>query len=135
DRAYFVADSGAVWPGGDTLSRYYGMEVSINGHAPDRAKAIKAAATEVWPFDDWNETDGGIVSSAEDHLYGGETEEEFSLRLAEAIWRANGAYCQVRVKATYLEEIPSELHCPDEDDYHRLAGRRRTRGRCRQKRR
>ena len=117
------------------MSRYYGMEVEIIGHIPARTRAIQVAAGAEWPFENWRADDSGLVAYAEDHLYGGETEEEFSLRLAAAIWRANGAYCQVHVRATYLEEIPSELYCPDEDDYHRLVGRRRTRGRHRQKRR
>lgn len=43
-------------------------------------------------------------------------------RLSLAIWRANGAYCDVTVRATYLEELPYETHCLDEADYARLIG-------------
>ena len=71
------------------MSRYYGMEVSVNGLAPDRVDAVKAAAGQIWPFEHWSDGEGGIVSYAEDRLCGGETEDEFSLRLAEAIWQAN----------------------------------------------
>lgn len=117
------------------MSRYYGMEVSIDGHAPDRIDAVKAAAGQIWPFEHWSDGSSGIVSYAEERLCGGESEEEFSLRLAEAIWQANAVFCHVSVKATYLEELPYELHCPDEDDYRRFVRRRRKRGRQHRERR
>jgi hypothetical protein len=47
-------------------------------------------------------------------------EEEFTERLSVAIWRANGAYCEVTVNATYLENLPYETHCLNEADYARL---------------
>ncbi len=37
-----------------------------------------------------------------------------------AIWKANGAYCEVSVDATYMESLPYETHSLDEDDYKRL---------------
>ena len=111
------------------MSRYYGMEVSIAGHSPHRTKAIKTAAGAAWPFENWSEGDAGLVAYAEDRLCGGETEEAFAVRLAESIWRANGAFCEVQVRATYLEDLPSELYCPDDEDYQRFAKRRRKRGR------
>ena len=37
-----------------------------------------------------------------------------------AIWRANGGFCEVVVNATYLEELPYEIHALDEADYARL---------------
>jgi hypothetical protein len=40
-----------------------------------------------------------------------------------AIWRANGAYCDVTVDATYLESLPYETHCLSEADYARLIGK------------
>ena len=47
---------------------------------------------------------GHLRASAQDWLAGGESEEQFTERLSVAIWRANGAYCEVSVDATYLEE-------------------------------
>jgi hypothetical protein len=37
-----------------------------------------------------------------------------------AIWRANGGYCEVVVNATYLEDLPYEIHTLDQTDYERL---------------
>jgi hypothetical protein len=102
------------------MSRWYGMNVTISGFVPERIEAIKRAASEEWEFADWSDGDTGEVASyAEDHLCGGETEEEFTVRLTHAVWQANGAYCDVSVNATYLEELPYEVHALDEDDYDR----------------
>jgi len=66
------------------------------------------------------EVDKKLSAYGEGLLGGGETEREFTERLSVAIWRANGAYCEVSVNATYLEELPSETYSLDEDDYARL---------------
>ncbi len=105
------------------MSRYYEMGVEITGHRPDKADAIRDAATNEWEFADWYDQDGKLTASAEGSLCGGETEEEFTERLSMAIWQANGAYCEVTVNATYLESLPYETHCLDEDDYTRLIGK------------
>ena len=102
------------------MSRHYEMRVQIVGHRPENTAAIQEAAAQEWPFVEWFDEDETLTAWAEDNLYGGEREEEFTDRLAVAIWRANGAYCAVTVDATYLEELPFETHCLDEDDYARL---------------
>lgn len=102
------------------MSRHYRMHAEIAGGRPDRIDAIKVAAEEEWPFDDWNEFEGTLAASAEDNLCGGESEEEFTERLSLAIWKANGEYCDVSVTAYYLEELPYELRCLNEEDYERL---------------
>ena len=102
------------------MSRYYTMTVTITGAACDRVDAVKRAAEAEWPFDDWLLNDGVLTSPADDNLCGGETEEEFADRLAKAIWTANDGYCRVEVRATYLDRIPFETHCLDEDDYRGL---------------
>jgi hypothetical protein len=106
------------------MSRYYAMSVEITGHCNDRADAIKAAAGQEWPFDDWFSREDTLTASAENSLCGGESEEQFTERLSLAVWRANEAYCDVSVNATYMEELPCEIHCLDEDDYARLIGER-----------
>ena len=59
------------------MSRYYGMNVSISEHVPDKAEAIKRAAAKEWDFHDWTDTEEGAISSyADGRLCGGETEEE-----------------------------------------------------------
>jgi len=107
------------------MSRYYGMNVTISGHNPALAEAIQAAAGEEWPFEDWSDSDEQLTAYAEDNLCGGESEELFTERLSVAVWRANGAYCDVTVDATYLESLPYETHCLNEADYSRLINTRR----------
>jgi hypothetical protein len=102
------------------MSRYYGMSVTISDHNQALAEKIKTAAEEQWPFEEWTDGDDSLRVYAEDNLYGGETEEQFTERLSLAIWRANGAYCEVTVDATYLESLPYETHCLNEADYTRL---------------
>jgi len=104
------------------MSRYYSMAARVSGYDPERIEAIKDAASTQWDFDDWTEYKGLLSACTDGSLYGGETEEEFAQRLVKAIWTANGAYCRIEVHATYLEELPCEAHCFDEDDYRRLFG-------------
>ena len=61
-----------------------------------------------------------MQASAQHSLSGGESEEEFTERLSLAIWRANGKFCDVSVDATFLEDLPYEIHTLDENDYERL---------------
>jgi hypothetical protein len=104
-----------------TMSRYYEMTVTVSGHDPAKESQIRSAAAEEWPFEDWREQgEGQLCSSAQDNLCGGLSEEVFAERLSLAIWKANGAYCEVVVNATYLEELPHERHALGEDDYARL---------------
>jgi hypothetical protein len=103
------------------MSRFYGMAVSVSGHDPAKRRQIQKAARAVWPFAGWDlDGAGGMRSYGESQLCGGETEEQFTERLTAAIWRANGAYCEVVVDATYLESLPYETHSLNEDDYSRL---------------
>jgi hypothetical protein len=102
------------------------MAVEISGYDPDKASEIQAAAEREWPFSDWwlagneDESEPKMQASAEHSLAGGESEEEFTERLSLAIWRANGGFCEVVVSATFLENLPYEIHTLDEDDYERL---------------
>jgi len=107
------------------MSRYYGMNVTISGHNPAFFEEIKVAAGEEWPFEEWSNSDEQLTAYAEDNLCGGESEELFTERLSVAIWRTNGAYCDVTVDATYLETLPYETHCLNEADYSRLINTRR----------
>lgn len=104
------------------MSRFYNMGLEITGYDPARKEAIIDAAHEEWSFEAcWDGGDeNAICSYGEDYLCGGESEEEFTERLSLAIWKANGAYCEVTVDATCLENLPFETHCLDEDDYQRL---------------
>jgi hypothetical protein len=105
------------------MSRYYEMSVTISCHTSALADAIRKAAGDEWPFEEWSDSDEKLTAYAEDSLGGGETEEEFTERLSLAVWQANGAYCEVSVDATYLESLPYETHCLNEADYTRLIGK------------
>ena len=102
------------------MSRCYHMNIEISEFRADRSDAIKAAAEEAWPFADWFEHEGTLTASADDNLCGGKSEEEFTERLSSGVWKANGEFCEVTVNATYMEGLPYEVHCRDQDDYERL---------------
>ena len=103
------------------MSRYYSMAVTIIGANLEQIEAVKQAAEAVWPFDDWFlDIEDRLVASANDHLCAGRSEEELAQDLAKAIWAANGGYCPVEVAATYLEDLPYETYCFDEDNYREL---------------
>lgn len=102
------------------MSRQYEMSVELVGCRPERVDAIKAAAGQEWEFTEWHDQEGTLTAAAEGSLCGGESEEEFTERLSLAVWKANGAYCEVTVNATYLEDLPYETHCLDQSDYERL---------------
>ena len=103
------------------MSRAYGMELRMYDVQSERIDAIKASAENEWPFQDWTqgEEDGqrNLAACGESSLCGGESEEEFTDRLAAAIWQANGTFCRVTVYATFLEELPYDNLCSLNCDY------------------
>lgn len=98
------------------MSRYYQMDVEITKCDLSRKEKIIEAANDEWDFEDWY-ADEYLGASGRSNLCGGESEEEFVVRLSRAVWKANGAYCPVRVTATYLEDLPTEQHLLKEDEY------------------
>jgi hypothetical protein len=106
------------------MSRFFKMEVVISGHVLRKLDAIKKAAEEEWPFEDWRESANTWTSYAEGDLCGGESDEEFAERLSKAVWRTNGAFCDVQVRAFFLEELPVESYSFGKEDYVRLMKRR-----------
>lgn len=109
------------------MSRSYSIVVEIDDCRCDRVTAIKEAAEEQWPFEDWQFTDKGdpatldhLWATADDQLTGGETERQFGERLARAIWRANEGFCEVTVTATYLEDLPHECYFFERSEYDEL---------------
>lgn len=102
------------------MSRYYNMYVMVTRAAPDRFGAIKAAASEEWNFEDWDEFSGTLTASADGTLCAGETDQEFAEKLAKAVWTANDGPCEVEVRATFLEDLPHEDFVLDEGDYERI---------------
>lgn len=111
------------------MSRYYQMDITVRGFKDEKRDDIEDSLNEEWEFDGWDsrveEVDGGevdvIYASGCSNLCGGETEEEFTKRVTEVVWRVNDGFCSVHVLAIYLEDPPSEAHELSEDDYKEFA--------------
>ena len=105
------------------MSRSYNMFVRITNFNQDNKDQIQEAAENEWGGlgDNWyiheNEDEIQMSSESDGSLCGGEGEEEFSERIAKAIWEANGGFCKVEVSATYLEDLPCETYFFDSLDY------------------
>jgi len=103
------------------MSRYYSMSVTITDFQAARSDAICEAASTEWSFDDWYSSEEEALSSSGDgNLCGGESEDEFSERLAHAIWKANNGFCGVAVACTYMESLPYEEYEFDKDAYQQF---------------
>ncbi len=101
------------------MGRSYEMWVKIKSHeiTPEQKCAVMKAADAIWSFGDWHQAGDTLSAYGENSLRGGETEEEFSDRLAVAIWQVYGNYLEVTVCATYLDDRPYEEHLRGEDSY------------------
>ena len=99
------------------MSRSYDMQVEITGLDPSREEAVKQAAESQWPFEGWFRDADKLSASATDSLCAGVGEEEFAERLTHAIWKANGKFCPVEVRATYLDDMPHETYGFYENQY------------------
>ncbi|MEA3350563.1 MAG: hypothetical protein U9Q82_08085 [Chloroflexota bacterium] len=99
------------------MSRSYEMQVEITGLDPSRKGTVKEATESEWPFEGWFRDTNTLIASGTDNLWAGESEKEFATRLTCAIWKANGKFCSVKVRATYLEELPYEEYGFDESKY------------------
>jgi hypothetical protein len=100
------------------------MNVKIEPYGDDREEAVMDAAKKEWGFHNWHAWENRLEAYEENHLSGGETEEEFTDRLTAAIWQANRAFCKVTVNATCLEDLPSEEHVREKPQYELwLSGR------------
>ena len=93
------------------MSRHYRMNITIRDYNKEKIPDITDAVEEIWEeaetkYQDENE----LFYGAEGWLCGGEGEEEFTRRLAKAVFEANGAPCDVEVGAVYLDDLPCEIH-------------------------
>ena len=102
------------------MSRLYEMAIEIRHFDVMCRDEIVEAARREWPFGLEGSNNTVIQGDGEDVLYGGESEEEFSERLAKAIWAANHGFCPVIVRATYLEDLPFEEYFFTEEKYEEL---------------
>ncbi|NLX96906.1 MAG: hypothetical protein GXY83_12080 [Rhodopirellula sp.] len=105
------------------MSRLYSMTVYVEDFQAAHTADIQKAANDEWSGLELrsNPVEGNVLSGeAESQLCGGETEEEFALRISKAIFQANQGPCIVRVDAIYLEELPYETYEHGPEDYDRV---------------
>ena len=107
------------------MSRRYDMDITVKGLKEKAHMAlVDEAVTKNWntsyDFLDPEEDAAGtwqFLTGGEGSLCGGETEEEFTGRIAEAIWEALGYYVSVTINAAYLEDLPCETLSMEEEEY------------------
>ena len=108
------------------MSRAYSMYVTITAFDDVTTPDIVEAVRREWPFGDpdVDRNDRGrpqkLSFCGNGGLAGGDTEEEFALRLSKAVWAAHGDYCVVEVNATCLDDLPYNHHCLDEEEYEEI---------------
>jgi hypothetical protein len=105
------------------MSRYYEFDIAIEAYRPAREAAIKTAvealdfgpnATEPYDWEDWTES---LHITGRRSLCGGQSEGEFTDKIAAAVWKANRGPCTIEVRATDLDNIPYGMYTRDADDY------------------
>lgn len=101
------------------MSRYYEMQIHVNDNNSERDAEICAAVEDEWNVSDSWEQDGGTVFCGQGNLCGGESPSEFTKRVAQAVWKANGGYCEVSVTAIDLDDPPTDVHTASEEEYQR----------------
>ncbi len=106
------------------MSRCFKMRVTVRRYRPERMMDICGALLAQWDFDPSEFPDKGdpppeaLDVTGVDDLGGGMADDEFATRLAQAVWVANGAYCEVEVQSTDLDAAPpSTIHGWNEDEY------------------
>lgn len=101
------------------MSRSYQMDLYVTNFDPTKVKEIMKAAAKEWDFNfqKFNKESLEIFSSGESCLCGGLSEEEFANILMKSIWKANGPYCNIRIEATYLEDLPFNTYRSDPKQY------------------
>ena len=53
-------------------------------------------------------------------LYGGESDQEYSERIAKEIWTTEGKYFEMLIMMTYLEDLPYEEYEFDKEEYNEI---------------
>ncbi len=101
------------------MSRQYAIALEVENVAKGKISSVQEAADSQWRFDndEWDIHDGILVGWGECSFTGAETEEQFTDRLARAIWKANGEFCLVRVHATCTESLPCDTHECGQEKY------------------
>ena len=53
-------------------------------------------------------------------LYGGESDQEYSERIAKEMWTTEGKYFEMLIMMTYLEDLPYEEYEFDKEEYNEI---------------
>jgi len=101
------------------MSRYYEMTFEITGYNPELKDDIYDAVDQEWELEQENVYASTLTLSGHSYLVGGESEEDFTVRVTHAVWDANKDFCRVTVIATYLEDPPCETHELVKADYEK----------------
>ena len=107
------------------MSRRYDMHIAVKGLKEEHKALVEESISTKWnadygfmePIEEDGESTWQFLTGGEGSLCGGETEEEFTGRVAESIWEALGYYVSVIVTATYLEDLPHETLSMEEEEY------------------
>jgi hypothetical protein len=103
------------------MSRFYQIDLMVHGKVKE--DEVKEAARGEWGFEDhqWYNEGELLLGSGQGNICGGVDEKDLALKIARAVWKANGSYCKVSITATYLQELPSDTYLMTEDEYHKYA--------------
>jgi len=103
------------------MSRAYQIQVEVRRANLNRLAAINERCAAERFVDELTVDDGDnnsvMIGNAIGNLFAGETEEEFANELTRAIWKANGAFCDVTVRLLHLDDLPFNVIELGEDDY------------------
>jgi len=118
------------------MSQQYRMDVFLKNVEERKVDAVIAAAEALWPFEGmWcrfhpdGQAEGhvNIDNAGTSSLHSGEQPEEFSDRLAKAVWGAHGGFCEVEVYSAYDDfggKEEQEPHILNIEDFLRLTRQR-----------
>jgi hypothetical protein len=110
------------------MSRLYSMLFHVEQFDPNKVDDIRAAIDGEWGSDEnesyleeaidsrWPER---LCVTGDGNLGGGESEEEFTDRVSDVIWAANGGFCTIHVYVTLLEDLLYEIHSREREDFDR----------------
>jgi len=100
------------------MSRSYQASLKVTGYNPERSAAIRNAVEEDCGHDDDLDPDEREYDGVNELNYygfhitlcGGETEDEFTRRVARGIWKANNGPCTVETTIVDIENAPSDFN-------------------------
>ncbi len=100
------------------MSRCYEITISVTQHDQDKCEQIvEAVRGEGLEADPDSDGEAGIIFHSEViNVNIGHTDQETARDVVEAIWEANGAWCQVNVSMRDLD-ADTPVHSWDETEY------------------